>query len=279
VADGRPRIASGYEILFSRTLNLSAPNIFLLVAAGVLAGAINAVAGGGTFLTFPALVFTGIPSVSANQTSTIAVWPGQIAGFWAYRRILVAQRQTILVLGGVSLLGGALGALVLLATPVPAFDRLVPWLLLFATLIFAFGNQLRRKLGLSFLQAGREQVGRGGLTKAALLQFVISIYGGFYGAGAGILELAVLDMLGLENIHLANALKMILTTAFNTLAVFVFIFAGKIFWPAAGITASAAIVGGYGGAALAQRLPPSWVRLFVICVGVAMTIYFFRRLY
>jgi uncharacterized protein len=110
-------------------MHLSVGNIALLLVAGILAGAINAVAGGGTFLTFPALIFTGIPSVPANQTSTIAVFPGQIAGFWAYREILAAQRRLIIALGGMSLIGGTLGAVLLLFTPTPAFDRLVPWLL------------------------------------------------------------------------------------------------------------------------------------------------------
>lgn len=258
-------------------MHLSVGNIALLLVAGILAGAINAVAGGGTFLTFPALIFTGIPSVPANQTSTIAVFPGQIAGFWAYRKILAAQRRLIIALGGMSLIGGTLGAVLLLFTPTPAFDRLVPWLLLFATIIFAFGNQLRQRLGLRLVHPATNEIGTGALAKAAVLQFAIAIYGGFYGAGAGILELAVLDMLGLDNIHLANAFKMILTTAFNTLAVFIFIVAGKIFWPAGLVTAAATIVGGYGGALVAQRLPPAWVRFFVIGIGVLMTIYFFLR--
>jgi len=116
------------------------------------------------------------------------------------------------------------------------------------------------------------------LGKAAFIQLIIGIYGGFYGAGAGILELAVLDMLGLENIHLANALKVILTAAFNTLAVVIFLTVGKIYWAAALIVGAAAIVGGYGGAWVAQKLPPVWVRGFVIVVGAAMTIYFFLRI-
>jgi uncharacterized membrane protein YfcA len=265
-------------VLAALSVNLSPSNIALLVIAGILAGVLNAVAGGGTFLTFPALVFTGIPSVAANQTSTIAVWPGQIAGFWGYRKVLAAQKHMILVLGAVSLVGGAFGAVILLFTPTPAFDRLVPWLLLFATLTFAFGSQVRRRLGLSLTSSSRGQPRASALTRAAVLQFVIAIYGGFYGAGAGILELAVLDMLGLENIHLANAFKMILTTAFNTLAVVIFVFAGKIVWAAALVVAAATTIGGYGGAALAQKLPPASVRTFVILVGAVMTIYFFLRL-
>jgi len=258
-------------------MHISPSNTILLLVAGVLAGVMNAVAGGGTFLTFPALVFIGIPSVAANQTSTIAVFPGQCASFWAYRKILAAQTRMIVVLGVTSLLGGAIGAIILLNISTPTFDLLVPWLLLGATLMFAFGNRLRRYLGLRLADASGT-LGWNALLKAALFQLVIGIYGGFYGAGAGILELAVLDMLGLENIHLANALKVILTTAFNVLAVVIFLAVGKIYWTAALIVGVAAIVGGYGGAWIAQRLPQSLVRGFVIVVGASMTIYFFLRI-
>jgi uncharacterized membrane protein YfcA len=252
-------------------------NIVLLVVAGVLAGIMNAVAGGGTFLTFPALVFIGVPSISANQTSTVAVFPGQVASFWAYRNILAAETRTVLVLGLTSLIGGSVGAIILLHLSSASFDRLVPWLLLFATLAFAFGNAIRRRLGWRLVSESSTGIGWAPLIKAAGIQFVIGIYGGFYGAGAGILELAVLDMLGLENIHLANALKVILTTAFNTLALLIFIVVGKIFWPEALIMGAATVAGGYGGAWVAQRLPQFWVRRFVIAVGATMTCYFFMR--
>jgi len=252
--------------------------ILLLIVAGFLAGIMNAVAGGGTFLTFPALVFTGIPSVAANQTSTIAVFPGQVASFWAYRNILAAEKRTVLVLGLTSLIGGSIGAFILLHLSSSSFDRLVPWLLLFATFAFAFGNGIRRRLGWRLVGESGGEIAWTPLLKAACIQFIIGIYGGFYGAGAGILELAVLDMLGFENIHLANALKVILTTAFNILALVIFIAFGKIFWVEALIMGTATIAGGYGGAWVAQRLPQLWVRGFVIAVGATMTVYFFLRL-
>ena len=182
-----------------------------------------------------------------------------------------------MILGVTSLPGRVLGAIILLNTSTPAFDRLVPWLLLGATLMFAFGNHLRRHLGLRLVSASGE-IGWEALGKAAFLQLIIGIYGGFYGAGAGILELAILDMLGLENIHLANALKVILTAAFNILAVVIFLAVGKIYWVAALIVGATAIIGGYGGAWVAQKLPPIWVRGFVIVVGATMTIYFFLRI-
>jgi uncharacterized protein len=258
-------------------MHLSVFNIVLLSVSGILAGIINAVAGGGTFLTFPALVFTGIPSIAANQTSSIAVFPGQVASTWAYRRILAVDLRTVLVLGLTSLAGGTGGAIVLLNTSPPAFDRLVPWLLLLATLLFAFGNSIRRRYGWHLVHPSREQIGWRPLLKAACVQLVIGLYGGFYGAGAGILELAVLDMLGFDDINLANALKVILTSAFNTSAVLIFIIAGKIFWPEGLIVAAAAIIGGYGGAWVAQRMPQRFLRGFVICVGAVMTVYFFIR--
>ncbi len=251
----------------------------LLVIAGFLAGIMNAVAGGGTFLTFPALVFTGIPSVAANQTSTVAVFPGQVASFWAYRNILAAEKRIVAVLGLTSLFSGSLGAIILLNTSSAAFDHLVPWLLLFATIMFGYGNTIRKRLGWRKVDKFDRGIGWKPLLKAAAIQVVIGIYGGFYGAGAGILELAVLDMLGFENIHLANALKVILTTAFNTLALVIFVAAGKIFWPEALLMGLATISGGYGGAWVSQRLPQSWVRIFVIVVGITMTVYFFVRLY
>ena len=258
-------------------MHLSFTDIVLLVVAGILAGVMNAVAGGGTFLTFPALVFTGIPTIAANQTSTIAVFPGQIASTWAYRKIFTADLRTVLVLGLTSLLGGMAGAIVLLNTPTPAFDRLVPWLLFFATLLFAFGNKIRKRFGWHFVHPSHGKIGWTALLKAGCLQLVIGLYGGFYGAGAGILELAVLDMLGFEDINLANALKVILTAAFNTLAIAIFIIAGKIFWPGGLIVAAASIIGGYSGAWVAQRLPQSFLRGFVIFVGAVITVYFFSR--
>jgi uncharacterized protein len=257
---------------------LSLREITLLVIAGVLAGIMNAVAGGGTFLTFPALVFTGIPSISANQTSTVAVFPGQVASFWAYRNILVAKKRTVVVLGLTSLIGGGIGAFILLGLSNAFFDRLVPWLLLFATLLFAFGTGIRRRLGWRLAHQSDGEIAWNALLKAACIQLVIGIYGGFYGAGAGILELAVLDMLGLEDIHLANAFKVILTTAFNMLALVIFVAVGKIFWKEALIVGASTVTGGYGGAWVAQRLPQPWVRLFVIAVGATMTFYLFFRL-
>jgi uncharacterized protein len=143
--------------------------------------------------------------------------------------------------------------------------------------MYGFGNSIRNRLGWRLIDKSDPEIAWNALLQAALIQLVIGIYGGFYGAGAGIVELAVLDMLGFENIHLANALKVILTTAFNTLALIIFVAVGKVFWPEALLMGIATIGGGYSGAGVSQRLPQWWVRNFVILVGITMTIYFFAR--
>ena len=241
LAKNRPRFRSAYEILGLAApardndpfaVEISPNDTVLLAVAGLLAGVMNAVAGGGTFLTFPALVFTGIPSVAANQTSTIAVFPGQIASFWAYRNISGSTDSYRRRSWPHQPSWRGTGRDHPLNTSTPAFDRLVPWLLLGATLMFAFGNHLRRRLGLR-LVSGSGEIGWGALGKAAFIQLIIGIYGGSMALGPVFSELAVLDMLGLENIHLANAQKVILTAAFNTLAVVIFLAVGKIYWAAA----------------------------------------------
>lgn len=273
--------------------------IGLLLGSGVLAGAINAVAGGGTFLTFPALTFAGLPAIDANMTSTVAVWPGSLASIPPYAHELAQRRRMAWILGLVSAAGGLTGALLLLRTPSATFAQLVPWLLLFATLTFAFGTRLLRAL---HRRTARTSSPRGVITTAAVMttvtisppaknhsdaalfraaavQFPIAVYGGFFGAGAGILQLAVLDVLGLENIHAANAIKVIMSSAFNAPAVLTFILAGKVWWGFSLAVMTASMVGGYGGAWLAQRVPAIWVRRFVIAVGTCMTAYFFWNVY
>ncbi len=245
----------------------------LIVGAGLLAGVINSVAGGGSFLTFPALVFCGLPSITANATSTVALWPGTLASFGAYRRELAAQRTLGVVLAAISIVGGAVGAWILLHTRTRTFDELLPWLTLFATLLFACGKTLSQRLKMSLGSEGDT----GALVKTGVIQFVVSIYGGYYGAGAGIMMLSVLALLGMTNIHAMNAFKTLLSAAFNASAVVMFICYQRVQWPAALLMMAGAVVGGFGGAWLAQRLPAAWVRGFVIVMGVVTTVYFFSR--
>ena len=245
----------------------------LIAGAGLLAGIINSVAGGGSFFTLPALVRCGVPTITANTTSTVALWPGTLASFGAYRRELAARRRLAVTLAVVSVFGGLVGAWILLHTPTPTFDRLLPWLTLFATVLFAFGKRLADRFRLTL---GEQDDGRS-LVKTALLQFVIAIYGGYYGAGAGIMMLAVLSLLGMSNIHAMNAFKTLLSVAFNGAAVVLFIVRGFVLWPEALVMMAGAVVGGYGGAWLARRLPAAFVRGFVIVTGVVTTVYFFWR--
>ena len=243
----------------------------LVAGAGLLAGVINAVAGGGSFFTLPALVRVGLPTVTANTTSTVALWPGTLASFGAYRRELAARRGLAAILAAVSVVGGIVGAWILLHTPAATFDRLLPWLTLFATALFAYGRQAAARFRLSLGEDRRS------LVTTSVLQFVIAVYGGYYGAGAGIMLLALLSVMGMTNIHAMNAFKTLLSAACNGAAVVVFVARGSVHWPEALTMMAGGLVGGYGGAWLAQRLPTRWVRGGVIFAGVLTTIYFFWR--
>ena len=247
----------------------------ILFLAALLGGTLNSVAGGGSFISFPALVFTGVLPIQANATSTVALWPGSVASVGAYRGVLVMARRRLLVLGGVSVVGGVLGAVLLLRTPQSTFERLLPYLLLLATLLFTFGGAIAARL--------RDLVGKiaGPPWLATLgtlcLQGTIAIYGGYFGGGIGILMLALLAIMGLENIHTMNAIKALLASCINGVAVLTFVIARAVEWPQAVVMVVGAIVGGYGGAYVARRLDPRLVRRFVILVGLTMTLYFFLR--
>ncbi len=252
---------------------MNAGQAAFIAGAGFLAGVINSVAGGGSFFTLPALIRCGVPTIHANTTSTVALWPGTLASFGAYRRELAARRRLAVTLAIVSVFGGIVGAWILLHTPAATFDRLLPWLTLFATVLFAYGRQVAARLKLTL---GNEHDVRS-LVKTSLLQFVIAVYGGYYGAGAGIMMLAVLSLLNMTNIHAMNAFKTLLSVAFNGAAVLLFIVKGFVLWPEALTMMAGAVVGGYGGAWLARRLPAVFVRGFVIVTGVLTTVYFFWR--
>ncbi len=260
----------------------SVPEALLIFIAAILGGGLNSVAGGGSFLTFPALLFIGgsFPaewSKIANATSTVALWPGSVGAALAYRRELQRNRQLLAVMGGTSLVGGLLGALLLVRTPASTFNLLVPWLLLLAALLFTFGStitkQVRARTGRA---AGSAMMGVWGI---ALLQMVIAIYGGYFGGGIGIMMLASLAVMGMEDIHAMNAIKTILQTLINGVAVVAFIVTGIVSWPHALVMIVGGLAGGFGGASLARRLPPAYVRRFVMVVAYAMTLYFFARQY
>jgi len=257
--------------------------VCVLFVAAILGGTLNSVAGGGSFITFPALLFTGVLPINANATSTVALWPGSVASTGAYREELAKQDRTrLFVLGGTSLIGGVLGAVLLLRTSQTTFVRLVPYLLLVATLLFTFSapimDRVRKRKAEETSKVEERKQARSswlGLAGIALLQLVISVYGGYFGGGIGILMLATLSLMGMENIHEMNALKTLLTSFINGVAVITFIIAGAVVWVPAILMVVGAIIGGYGGAYFARQIDPRWVRIFVILVGVGMTIYFF----
>lgn len=254
-------------------------------------GALNAVAGGGSFLALPALIFAGVPPVAANATTTFALWPGSISSAWAYRREIARTGRTWLVLlGSVSLAGGLTGGFLLMQTSDAGFMRLLPWLMLVAAATFTFAgrvsNLLRRR------RSGREPAlprvmapsGAPAPTAsepfplwALPLQLTIAVYGGYFGGGIGLLMLAAFLLSGMSDLHAMNGLKSLLAALMNGAALVAFIVSGTVVWDAALVMVSAAIAGGYGGASLARRLDRRHVRLFVVGVGWVLTAAFALR--
>ncbi|HEY7983424.1 MAG TPA: sulfite exporter TauE/SafE family protein [Ktedonobacterales bacterium] len=249
----------------------------LLVLAAFVAGALNAVAGGGTFISYPALVFTGVPLITSSATSSVALLPGMLASAGAYRKSLKVERGQLLLQGGIGVVGGLLGAVLLLHTPSRTFALVLPFLLLLATLLFAFGPRLTARLRQRTPAAARAPwVGQ---AFAAVTLLIFAIYGGFFGGGMSILILALLSITGMTNIHQMNALKTILNSTINVMAVIAFIVLRAVWWPQALVMMVGSIAGGFGGAAVAQRLDPRVVRGFVIVVGMALSTYFFVAQY
>jgi uncharacterized membrane protein YfcA len=243
----------------------------VLLAAGLLAGAMNAVAGGGSFVTFPILVLTGMPPVIANASSTVALFPGTIASTVAYRRELSGIAGLRLrVMLPISLAGGLAGAILLLHTPGAAFDHVIPWLLLLATLTFAGG----REAGLALSR--RLHIG-----SAVLLgcQFLLSVYGGYFGGAVGLMMLAVWSLLDSAELKSMAPARTLLVSTANGSAVACFIAAGAVHWPSALALLGGAVPGGYLGARLARRLPPERLRIGIVVLSAVVTVGFFVRGY
>ena len=257
------------------TFYLGLHTIVFLFFAGVLGGALNAVAGGGSFIAFPALLFSGVAPIAANATNTVALWVGVTASTGAYRKHLDISRRVMIPLAVTSVIGGIAGALLLLRTPAQTFLRVLPWLMLGATLLFALGGRLSRgsKSGLA------HDATRSALIFAALFELVVAVYGGYFGGGVGIMNLAMLAAIGMTDIHAMNALKVVLGGIINGVAVVTFILKGAVAWRPGIVLIVGAIVGGYFGAHYAQKVPQAWIRAFVIAVGTGMTIYFFWKAY
>jgi uncharacterized membrane protein YfcA len=254
---------------------LTLETILFLFFAGVLGGALNSVAGGGSFIAFPALLFSGVPPIPANATNTIALWTGAAASGGAYRNRLDIPRRVMIPLLTASLIGGVAGALLLLKTPAHTFMRVLPWLTLGATLLFAFGKKLAGARG-SVLE--HEMTGSA-LAVATLFQLMVAVYGGYFGGGMGIVMLAMLAALGMTDIHAMNALKSVMAFVINGVAVVMFIVFRAVYWKHGFAMIAGAIVGGYVGAHYAQKVPQAWIRAFVVLVGAGMTAYFFWKSY
>ncbi|WP_377294465.1 sulfite exporter TauE/SafE family protein [Rhizobium sp. SG2393] len=240
--------------------------ILLLAAAGFLSGVVNAIAGGGTFLTFGAMTLTGVPPISANATSSVTQFPGYVTSALAYRKEILARPREAVILGLISIIGSLGGALILLSLSNPSFRSLVPWLLLAATAIFWAGPYLRPKS-----TGEHRDVGFGGMVG----QFVTSIYGGFFGAGMGIMMLAVLGLATGGDYHRLNALKNFIAMVIAAIAIVVFAGGGVVAWPEALVMIPAGALGGYSGVWVARRVPQGIIRALVVAVGLFLTGYYF----
>ncbi|MCO5064316.1 MAG: sulfite exporter TauE/SafE family protein [Rhizobiaceae bacterium] len=240
----------------------------LLFVAAYLAGVVNAIAGGGTFLTFGALSITGMPPIVANATSSITQFPGYITSTLAYWSDIRTFWREGLLLSAVSAAGALAGALILLALDNPSFRAMVPWLLIAATALFAAGPWLKPKP-----KAGDKP--SGGTFAGALIQFLTAIYGGFFGAGMGVMMLATLGLTQSGDYHRLNALKNMLSIVIAAIAIVVFVLGGVVAWPQAVVMIPAVALGGYSGVWAAKRAPQSVVRAFVIVVGVLLAAYYF----
>ena len=248
--------------------------IFLLIAAGI-AGALNALAGGGSFISFPALLFIRVPAVLANATNTVALWPGLAASTVAYLKRLNAPARVLIPLLVTSVVGGWAGALLLLRTPQHTFLRLVPWLLLGGTLLFAFGNSIRSLAGKTAVIDDLRNTSWHAILLSSVAELLISVYGGYFGAGIGFMTLAMLAMMGMRDIHAMGAIRTLLAVAINAAAVVTFIVARAVLWPQCAVMVLGSLVGGWFGAHYAQKADPRKVRGVVIGVGIAMSAYFF----
>lgn len=241
-----------------------------LAAAAFCAGVLNTVAGGGTFLTFPALVYTGVPVVAANATSAVAVFPGYLGGAAGFRAELAAyDRKRLLRIMAATAVGGLIGSLLLLVSSNEAFSVVVPFLLIAATLAFAFGDRLQA-------WARGRRLGR---PEGVVGTVLVSIYGGYFNGGLGIVLLALFSLWGMRDLNVMNGLKNGLSFILSAISVATFALAGIVAWPQAIVMMVAATVGGYAGAPLARMLPKKVVRGVVIVVGVVMSAIFFARLF
>ncbi|MDO6515373.1 sulfite exporter TauE/SafE family protein [Neptuniibacter sp. 2_MG-2023] len=251
--------------------------LLVLFIAGFLGGILNSVAGGGSFITFPALLFAGVPPIIANATNTFASSAGYISGTFAFRKEIMAHKTELLKITILSLIGGIAGAWLLLQTPEAVFMEAVPWLLLFATLLFIFGGQLNSSL--KKLATIHRHASSMGTLLLALLLLGVAIYGGFFNAGLGIITLSYLALAGYNDINVMNGLKLLVSSLVSLIAIILFMIDGAIDWYSGTIVLLGSLAGGYVAAILSKKLPQQAVRLFVIFASIAITAYFFYDTY
>ena len=268
---GGPRPRAGVR----DNAGMSVLGLFGLLAAAVVAGVVNSVAGGGSLISFPSLVALGQPAILANATNTAALWPGTLSSAVAYHRDTRLDRDLLLTLLLPSMAGGLLGAVVLVITPPALFDHVVPFLVLFATALFAMRDRISRWTGAA--ARAEEHVTTGGKVWGFLFQLFVATYGGYFGAGIGILMLGSLSVMGLRDIHRMNGLKAILGTLINVIAFAFFAIKGLVVWHLAGLMAVGAILGGWVGARTAKRVDPRFIRAFVILVGLGVSAWLFIK--
>ena len=244
----------------------------ILLGAGALAGVMNSIAGGGTIVTFPSLIVSGLSSIVANATSTIALLPGTISSVFGYRRNIPSVRHWLKMFAPVSLIGGLIGGVLLVQTPSSVFDHLVPFLILFATILFMANSTVAR-----YFRPGGNEPPRRWLVGATIFQFGVALYGGYFGAGIGILMLASLGMLGFKDVHEMNTVKTILGFLINIIAAIYFVASGIVDWGSAGIMAVGTIAGGFSGAHFAQKIEQRVVRRIITVIGLVLSALMFYR--
>jgi uncharacterized membrane protein YfcA len=250
------------------------PSILAAGGAAFLAGAINSVAGGGTLVSFPTLVWLGLPSITANATSTVAIWPGSLGSIWGFRHEFGQTEKRMRLLSVSSLIGGGIGAMLLRSTPAALFERLVPFLILFATVLFTVQAPIQKMIR---ARTGVEHGVAFSLPAAMFLNLVVAVYGGYFGAGMSIMMLSSLSILGMADILQMNALTSLFSLCVNGIAAILFISMKMVDWHFVLPMAIAAVIGGYGAAGAARRIGKVAVRRFVIFVGFAMALVLFLR--
>lgn len=251
--------------------------LIILFMAGFLGGVVNSVAGGGSFITFPALLFVGVSPISANATNTFASCAGYLSGLYGFRQDLVEHKKELPRIILLGLLGGISGAWLLLQTSESLFREAIPWLLLFATLLFIFGTHIS-----SFFKSLASRYQGASLIRQfslVLILLTICVYGGFFNAGLGIILLAYLVLAGHTDINAMNGMKLLVSTAVSLVAVVLFIINGAIAWYEGIIVLAGSLIGGYLAAHISRKLPQEYVRVFVMFISCGVTLYFFIDVY